>query len=202
MINGFDVYKIYQAVRLHFTSDSYDYFRYNGEVNIKLETFTRRKDRYFFHKLGTKYSRHDDILDYFVCNFLSDSKKWIGNLLKTDGHEVYNNYRKIKESFDYHFRNDCVLVSDYINARGISFDDTFSCPKGQHPRFLQLLLSKKISYPTATVFNYFLQYRKKWDNEIDEKFVWPVISKRLQKFEPFFRFNKTKAKFIMKEIFV
>ena len=46
-----------------------------------LDTFTRRKDRYFFHKLSTKYGQ-DDILDFFVANFLSDSKRWIGNLLQ------------------------------------------------------------------------------------------------------------------------
>ena len=69
MVNGFDVYKIYLAVKLHFTTDSYDYHKYEGKVNCKLETFTKNNARYFFHKLGTKYSK-DDILDFFVANFL------------------------------------------------------------------------------------------------------------------------------------
>ena len=33
---------------------------------IKLDTFTKRKDRYFFHKLSTRYGQ-DNILDFFVC---------------------------------------------------------------------------------------------------------------------------------------
>ena len=87
MYGGFDVYKTYLAVKLHFASDTYDYYKYGGKVNAKLDTFTKRKDRYFFHKLSTKYAE-TDILDFFVANFLSDSKRWIGNLLANDGRGV------------------------------------------------------------------------------------------------------------------
>ena len=31
----------------------------------KLDTFTKRKDRYFFHKLSTRYGQ-DNILDFFL----------------------------------------------------------------------------------------------------------------------------------------
>ena len=56
MYGGFDVYKTYLAVKLHFASDTYDYYKYDGKVNAKLDTFTKRKDRYFFHKLSTRYA--------------------------------------------------------------------------------------------------------------------------------------------------
>ena len=45
--NGFDVYKIYLGVKLHFTTDTYDYYKYSGKVNATLDSFTKRKDRYF-----------------------------------------------------------------------------------------------------------------------------------------------------------
>ena len=44
MYGGFDVYKTYLAIKLHFQSDSYDYYKYGGKVNAKLDTFTKRKD--------------------------------------------------------------------------------------------------------------------------------------------------------------
>ena len=31
MYGGFDVYKTYLAVKLHFTSDTYDYYKYDGK---------------------------------------------------------------------------------------------------------------------------------------------------------------------------
>jgi hypothetical protein len=54
MYGGFDVYKVYLGVKLHFTTKTYDYIKYGGKVNATLDSFTKRKDRYFFHKLSTK----------------------------------------------------------------------------------------------------------------------------------------------------
>ena len=56
MYGQLDVYKTYLPVKLHFATITYDYYKYDGKVNgTKLDTFTKRKDRYFFHKLN-----HDD----------------------------------------------------------------------------------------------------------------------------------------------
>lgn len=110
---GYDVYKIYLGVKLHFTTSSYDYIKYNGKNNATLESFTKRKDRYFFHKLSKRYNERD-ILDYFVSNFAIDGRKWIGNLIRNDGNEAYINYKKYKETFDYSLREDLGrMLSDF-----------------------------------------------------------------------------------------
>lgn len=201
MYGGFDVFKIYLAVKNHFTSDSYDYARYGGKTNASLDSFTKRKDRYFFHKLSKKYNR-EDILDFFVANFSDDSKKWIGNLTKNDGREIYLEYRKRKESFDYFFRNDCVLVSNDFNAKRFSFNDGLGVFGGQHPRLLQLLLQRKIGIQTCLVLDNFVSYSKNWDKEIVEKVVWPYWSKKMKKMKTFINYNETKCKLILKEVFV
>ena len=201
MYGGFDVYKTYLAVKLHFTSGSYDYYKYGGKVNAKLDTFTKRKDRYFFHKLSKQYGQND-ILDFFVANFTSDSKGWIGNLLQNDGKDVYLDYRKRKESFAYHFRADCNNISDDFSNRGISFDDGFGVLVGQHPRMLRLLIRKKVSYQTAVVLNHFLNFTTNWDKEITEKVVWPEISLKVTRVRSFVNFNATECKLIMKEVFI
>ena len=106
MYGGFEVYKTYLAVKLHFTSASYDYNKYEGKINAKLDTFTSRNDRYFFHKLSTRY-KQDEILDFFVANFAKDDKKWIKSLLDNDGKGNYLEYKKYQNAVGYHFRNDC-----------------------------------------------------------------------------------------------
>jgi len=133
MYGGFDVFKIYLGVKLHFTTDTYDYIKYDGKVNCKLETFTKRNDRYFFHKLSKQYGQNE-ILDFFVANFATDSKGWIGNLLQKDGRDVYLDYKKRKDAFSYHFRNDCLSISNDFAKLNLSFDGGFLCPSGQHPR--------------------------------------------------------------------
>ena len=201
MYGGFDVYKPYLAVKLHFTSDTYDYYKYDGKVNAKLDTFTKRKDRYFFHKLSTRYAE-TDILDFFVANFLADSKRWIGNLLANDGRDVYLDYKKRKEAFAYHFKQECGTIASDLGRRNISFNDGFIPPNGQHPRILRLLIQRKISYQTAVVLDHFLGFTKNWDKEITEKVVWPEISLKVSRVKPFVNFNATECKLIMKEVFI
>jgi hypothetical protein len=201
MYGGFDVFKTYLAVKLHFTTDSYDYHKYSGEVNCTLDTFTKRNDRYFFHKLSTRYGK-DDILGFFVSNFLVDSNKWVKSLTNQDGKDVFTDWKKRNESFEYHFRNDCITITNDFNTKQFSFDNGFSVFGGQHPRFFQLVLSKKISYETAIVFNKILSYSKSWDKQIVEQVVWPIHSKRIKKYTPFVRYNETQCKLIMKEVFI
>ena len=201
MYGGFDVYKTYLGVKLHFTSDTYDYYKYGGKVNTKLDTFTKRKDRYFFHKLSTRYAEAD-ILDFFVANFLADSKRWIGNLLANDGRDVYLDYKKRKEAFAYHFKQECGTIAIDLGRRNISFNDGFIPPDGQHPRVLRLLIQRKISYQTTIVLNHFLNFVKNWDKEITEKVVWPEISLKVTRLKPFINFNATECKLIMKEVFI
>ena len=200
MYGGFDVFKTYLAVKNHFTTD-YDYNKYGGRVTAKLESFTKRPDRYFFHKLSKKYNEKD-ILDFFVSNFAVDGNKWIGNVLNNEGTENYTRYRKYKEAVGYHFRNDCMAIVDDFSRRGVSFNDGFSVSNGQHPRVLRLLIQKKIHIQTAIVLDSILSFSKVWNKEISEKVVWPKIAHTLTKLKPFVNYNFTEAKLIVKEIFV
>ena len=198
MYGGFDVFKVYLAVKLHFTSN-YDYFEYDGKVNCKLETFTKRNDRYFFHKLSTKYGKNE-ILDFFVANFCENDKKWVGNLLQNDGRETYLNFRKVKENFNYHFRNEFTNIVNDFSTKRISFDDGFVCHNGQHPRLLRLLIQRRASFQTIIVLDQVLSFIKNWNIQIKERVVWPKIAHTIARLKPFINYNATELKLIMKEI--
>ena len=200
MYGGFDVFKTYLAVKNHFTTD-YDYNKYGGRVTAKLESFTKRPDRYFFHKLSKRYNERD-ILDFFVSNFAVDGNKWIGSVLNNEGAENYTRFKRYKESFEYHFRNDCVAIRNDFDNKSILFDDGFHVHSGQHPRVLRLHIQRKIHIQTTIILDAILSFSKVWDKEISEKVVWPKISHTLAKMKPFVLYNQTQAKMIMKDVFV
>ena len=106
-------------------TDTYDYYKYDGKVNAKLDTFTKRKDRYFFHKLSTRYAE-TDILDFFVANFLADSKRWIGNLWQMMVETFIWIIKNVKKTFAYHFKQECGTINSDFIRRNILFDDGFS----------------------------------------------------------------------------
>ena len=200
-MNSYETYKLYLAIKLHFTTDNYDFFKHNAKVNSSLNSFLKRNDRFFFHKLATKYNQQE-LVEYFACNFFENSKTWVGNLVRADGETNYTKWKKYNQALTYNFRNDCVLVRNLIDGDRISFDDVFSVVNGQHPRMLRLLLSEKISIQSFIIFDKILSFIKRWDKEIDEKVIWPEKSFKINKLKPFVNFNLTKCKFIMKEIFV
>ena len=133
---------------------------------------------------------------------VKEFKDKFGNVLNNEGSENYTRYRKYKEAFGYHFRNDCVAIVHDFSRRGISFNDGFRIINGQHPRVLRLLIQKKIHIQPAIVLDTILSFSKVWNKEITEKVVWPKIAHTITKLKPFVNFNFTEAKLIVKEIFV
>ena len=199
-MTSYDAYRLYLAIKLHFTTPNYDYFRHNAKVNSSLNAFLKRNDRFFFHKLATKYG--EDLMMYFVSNFVERPKTWVGDLVRSDGDTIYNKWKKYNESLTYNFRSDCVLVSNLIDGDGIRFDDVFRVVDGQHPRMLRLLLSGKVSIQSFIIFDKILSFVNRWDKEIKETIIWPEKSFKITKLKPFVNVNITKCKFVMKEIFV
>ena len=64
----FDVYKTYLAFKNHFTKENYDYFKYCGKSRASLDSFHKRKDRYFFERTS-RQKNDEEIKAYFVANF-------------------------------------------------------------------------------------------------------------------------------------
>ena len=50
-MEAFQAYKTYVAIKNHFTSKTYDFFKYNGRTKASRSTFEKRNDKYFFSKL-------------------------------------------------------------------------------------------------------------------------------------------------------
>ena len=42
-MTAFESYKMYVAVKLHFTTDSYDYFKFNGKTRYRKQTLRKEK---------------------------------------------------------------------------------------------------------------------------------------------------------------
>ena len=64
-MEGYEVYKIYLALKLHFTKDNYNFFTFNGKSRASLSSFEKRNDRYFFKKLGKKFKLNHTIPGHF-----------------------------------------------------------------------------------------------------------------------------------------
>ena len=99
----FESFKLYTAIKNHFTVDSYDYFKYNGKVRVTEISFETRKDKYMFYKL----SKHEDPLTFLVSIFSNKNKVWVGNMFDLEYQLVYNEFLRRKQSLSYMFETKC-----------------------------------------------------------------------------------------------
>ena len=95
-MTDFEVYKIYLALKLHFTSD-YDYVKYNGKVNATLTSYQKRRDQFFFKKISRIYNK-EQVEHFFVSNFVENDKMWIGDALTPECTTTYKSWLKKIES--------------------------------------------------------------------------------------------------------
>lgn len=194
-MNGFEVYKIYLAVKLHFTSKgrSYDFHKHLGRTTARLETFTKRRDRYFFHKLSKSYN-NNTIVDYFVSNFVTNTNLWVGDIIGKTGDDNYKQWSKKIEALHYYYEQDI----DYILEQDYKFDDLFKSVNGQHPPILKMFLSKRINFETVLILDEILSFTKQLNKNISEKVLWPKLYDRMIRYRAFLNYNLTKYKMTLK----
>lgn len=192
----FDVYCKYLALKNHFNRDSYDYHKYNKKTRASLQSFYKRRDRFWFEKLA-RQRNEKEIEDFFVANFVScnDSESlWIGEMIK-EGEERFQKWQKKIQSLSYIFKEESTSLFDENKL-----DDVFDCSNG-HPILLKKFLSGKLSLESMVIYDSILGYRKKFDSKLSDP-VWETISRRIKKYTPFIHIDVFKYKKILKELII
>ena len=191
----FDCYKIYLALKNHFTRDSYDYHKYGGKTRATVEAFYKRKDRFWFEKMCRKKTEKE-VEDFFVANFVSCSDPetlWIGDLMKS-GDSNYIEWKKRVQSLSYIFKGE---VESHMS--GNNFDNLFNVEGGRHPQLLKKHLQGNISLETMLILDRILGYKNNFDKKLDDP-VWKVTSTRMKKYSPFLNIDVFTYKKILKDL--
>ena len=191
----FDCYKIYLALKNHFTRDSYDYHKYGGKTRATVEAFYKRKDRFWFEKMCRKKTEKE-VEDFFVANFVSCSDPqtlWIGDLMKS-GDSNYKEWKKRVQSLSYVFKGE---VESHMS--GNNFDTMFFIKGGRHPQLLKEHLQGHLSLETMLILDRILGYKNNFDKKLDDP-VWKVTSTRMKKYSPFLNIDVFHYKKILKDL--
>ena len=191
---GYNAYITYLALKQHFTTN-YDFIKYNGKVKANQDSFLKRRDKFFFAKLEKRYSR-DELIYYFVSNFVDHDNVWAGNLVSDHSESVYNDWKKRIQSLSYTFKEDCESLSDY------DFNSLFEVEEYSHPLLLKKMMRKEICIETVIIMDNVLTFIKKWDKIIDDDLIWPKQRQLLENYKPFMSIDNDKYKTIMKKVFV
>ena len=162
-----------------------------------MATFTKRRDRYFFHKLSKSYN-DKSIVDYFLSNFVSNTNIWVGDIIGQTGDDTYKQWSKKLEALHYYYEQDIDYIIERMTTKDIKFNDLFLSVGGQHPPIVKMFLSKKINFETLIILDDILKFTKKLNKDITEKVLWPKLFDRMIRYKPFLSYNITKYKISLK----
>lgn len=189
--DAFEAYQLYVALRNHFTSKSYDFFRYNGKIKTAKTQFVKRPDTFWFHKLA----QHKDPQGFLVSNFAYEDGKWIGELMRnTEAESNYVLFCKTRDSLTYTFKQD-------IAKMDIDFDTNLVVEEGQHPKLLKLYLRKQMTLESLCMLEQMCGFARRWNRKITDNILWPTIALKIGKFTPFVQHDKEKFKKIVVDHF-
>ena len=91
-MTGIEVYKMYLSLKLHFTSKSFDYFKYGNSAKASPSSFDKRKDKFFFVKLSRTFNEVE-LRDFFVSNMVVEDKVYPATLVR-EGAKNYAEYMR------------------------------------------------------------------------------------------------------------
>lgn len=175
----FDAYKTYLALKNHFTKSKYDYFKYAGKSRASVESFNKRKDKYWFERIS-RQKNDEEIKDFFLSNFVgvdNPSILWIGELIR-EGESCYKEWTKRQQSLRYLFTQE----SEELLSQG-NLEEVLDTSK-QHPIILKKFLSGNISIETLTIWDKIFLFRNNFDQKLLDP-VWEIVSLKIQKYSPF-----------------
>lgn len=194
-MTGYEAFGLYESLKLHFTKDTYDYFKYNGKINISVQSFENRKDKYFFYKLSRKYTNKEDMIDFLVANFTQNEKVWIGNLLSEDADVAYRQRQKTIQSLSYTFENDCRKMFEELDNPNVIL-----ATNGDYPMLLTKALRKEITFESLCLLNMILKFLPMWESKIADTIRWPEYRRKIVKYTSFLPQDNVKYKLILKKV--
>ncbi len=192
-MNGYDLYCTYQAIKLHFTSESYNFFHYDGKTRVSIDAFQKRRDKFLFHRLARKY-RDDEMVPFLVANFVHSDDNWTKSLLEDEAEETYRDWKRTTDSMSKIYQEDLQKI-----ATKETFNDLFKVEDGQFPKLLVAFLQKDVTIETMVILNNIFDFIRIWDKKISDDFIYPKVSRKIRKYGAFLNVNVDKYKTLTKE---
>ena len=186
-MSAYETYCLFLALKNHFTTKSYDYFKYSGKTNASQDSFMSRKDRFHYQRLCRKCN-DDQMKDYIISNLIK-GKLWVGDLLDDEAEQNYKDYTKRKQAFTYQFSNEIDKLFSSVKVPS----DVFDIKKNQYPIILNKYLSGELCIEFLCVLNNLIQFVDKFNDKIGtDDVIWSKISLLIVKLHPFLEYDRKK----------
>lgn len=193
-MRGYDLYCMYQAIKLHFTSENYNFFHYDGKTRVSIEAFEKRRDKYFFHRLARKYDDRE-MVGFLVANFVHSDDNWAKSLVEESAESTYTEWKRITDSMSKVYLEDLQRVCPEPKE----FNNIFKVEDGQFPKLLVSFMQKEVTLETMVILNNIFDFIRIWDKKISDDIIYPKLSRKIRKYGSFLTVDVSKYKTLTKK---
>jgi len=188
----YETYILYCALKSHFTTENYDFIKYNGKIKSSADSFEKRRDRFFFAKL----SKRSDIKEYLISVFTQNKPiKWIGDLVNNSSLEdSYTEWKKRNQALAYFYSED-------LKNLLTNLEDNITIKDDQHPFLLKMFLRKKISLETLVILNDLCKFFPYWNKHLENDPLWNDIELLCRKYRSFLNYDRKEMRKITVKVF-
>ena len=194
----FESFKLYNALKLHFETDSYDAIKYNFKTSVKAASFLKRRDKYFFAKVANNHPK--DMMQFYIANFKA-GVSYVGDMLDDEGERNYSEHKRIVESIHREFSVDINMILNEMEKDELSFDEVLTADLNDHPLIIKMMLREDISIETIVIINSLTGFLKREDSKITETMLWPDVKRKIEKYSGFVRYDRQKCVNMLKKVF-
>lgn len=175
-MKGFEAYKCHQAISLHFNKKTnYDYFKYNGNVSVKEENFTKSKNKWQYIGIESKV---DQLLWFYYIVYKNNKFSY------TTLPMILNHLRKepipTKECVFENVKSDLLYLHSRYKHDLLSISET----EELYPNIYVLYDKGLIQLETILLFDSYIVKIFK-DQNSDDIIGWPIIIKDMELVSPF-----------------
>jgi hypothetical protein len=169
-----EFYNIFQAFKLHFTTKSYDFFKYNGKTNNKGKHVDNDKSCFQYKKYAEKLDNRHDAISFCYSTMVDQKYIYIKNMETPK----YKEFIKRGKSCVSWFKNEIEqLTPSFLKNTN----------EDNYPQIIKLYYSEKISLETFILINWVFNDKilQNYDITFEKDVLWNDIRNKILKRQKF-----------------
>jgi hypothetical protein len=182
-MHPFDAYRLYVAIKVHFSNYEYDAKAAKGRgIRVTEASFAKRRDQKFFNRAARDYAKPNAWVHACVAGHVAFDP-WIGHLVGGDT-PIVQSYQARRERLTYQYEQDL----SWLLQQRLPLDQVFRNPcHGGQPLVLRAVVAKKITPESAVLMNRTLGWIENVNTS--DTMLWPEWKLMLTKYQTFVPFK-------------
>ena len=171
-MDGFTAFRLWVAMKQHFSSKSFNILTNRGKIKCKFETYLARKDYDNFERIAIKFDSIREYTVYLASNMMYGNDSMIWDY--PTGVANYNQYLNRRRNFKQLIATDLTTLSKV----GIDLDDGIT--------IVRLMTQNQISFETVVVLNTLVKITSMFD-KLPQKVMLEPLLMRIEKSSSFIK---------------